>query len=162
MKKAEYIKRFGEAAWVKKMAHKNELNAIWMKKWHAENLEIARKRGVQWKRNNPEKIKVHDAEISRKGGKYYEKMKQRRAVGIPHEKSLIRGMHNRRYRVYRKIIAPESELNHQWLNDGSAGYSGVALVEANAHRHGIIKVIQILEGKITLFTEREIAGRGGL
>lgn len=35
-------------------------------------------------------------------------------------------------------------------------YDGVALVEADRYQHGIIDVIQILKGKITLLTEKEI------
>ena len=37
----------------------------------------------------------------------------------------------------------------------TARYMGVALVERNLHRHGIIRVIEILEGQITLLTEEE-------
>lgn len=156
MKKDEFIRRYGEAAWKKKVKRKNEYNLVWMKKWYAEHLTEARKRAIGWKRRNPKKVKKHDQEIGRKGGRYYEKMCSRRATGVPHEKSLIRGKHNRQYREYKKLIAPWSHIHHGWLNDGTAAYSGVALVEADAHMHGIVDVIRILEGEITLFTEKEL------
>ena len=77
--------------------------------------------------------------------------------GIPHEKELIRQKHSRKWTLYKKIIAPESQQHHQWL-PGTADYIGVALVEKDQHMHGYIDVIQILEGEITLFTEEEIRG----
>lgn len=43
---------------------------------------------------------------------------------------------------------------------GTAKYTDVALVESNPHQYGYIDVIQILEGKITLLTEKEIL-KGG-
>lgn len=79
--------------------------------------------------------------------------------GIPHEKELVRQKHGNLYRPYKKIIAPESQLHHQWV-PGTAEYTGVALVEAKPHQYGYIDVIQILEGEITLLTEEAIRNGG--
>jgi hypothetical protein len=63
--------------------------------------------------------------------------------------------HGYYWRPYKNIIAPGSQLHHNWI-PGTADYTGLALVEADQHMRGFIEVIQILEGKITLFTEKEI------
>ena len=44
------------------------------------------------------------------------------------------------------------------MGTGTARYMGIALVEKNAHRHGIVNVIEILEGQLTLLTEEETGG----
>ena len=64
---------------------------------------------------------------------------------------MIRSKHSRRWRKFKTLIAPGSELHHEWIPE-TAEYRGVALVEADQHRRGIIDVIQILEGEITLFS----------
>ena len=174
MNKEAFIAQYGEVAYAKILAkrnarkkawyeehpealvEKNRRNAAWMKKWRDEHLEEAHRRAVEWKRNNPEKVKKHDREISRKGGRYYEQAKRRGANGIPNEKKKIRSAHGTKYFKYKQIIAPDSHLHHNWRNDGTAGYDGVALVEADQHMHGFIDVIEVLEGKITLFSEKEI------
>jgi hypothetical protein len=51
------------------------------------------------------------------------------------------------------------ELHHQWIPE-TADYTGLALVEAKPHKHGIIDVIQILEGAITVFSEKELREQG--
>lgn len=43
MKKEEFIRRYGKAAWKKEMARKNMKSAIWMKKCCKENLDLSRK-----------------------------------------------------------------------------------------------------------------------
>lgn len=106
---------------------------------------------------HPEKVKALEREQNRKGGKYYERAKAHRLVGLPHARVLIRGMHRRIWTQYKQIIAPDSELHHEWIPE-TADYRGVALVEAKPHQYGIIDVIQILEGEITLLTEAEIRG----
>ena len=78
-------------------------------------------------------------------------------MGWDKKKDLIRGRHRRYYTPYKQIIAPESQLHHEWI-PMTAEYRGVALVEANQHLHGYIDVIQILEGEIMLLTEAEIRG----
>ena len=132
MKKVEYIEKHGIEAYEKIKA-----------------------RSEKWRRDHPEEAEEQQHEICRKGGKYYERRLKYRLTGIPHEKDLVRGKHRRIWTPYKQIIAPESQIHHEWLPE-TANYRGVALVEKEQHRYGIIDVIQILEGKITLLTEEEI------
>lgn len=141
MKKEERIERYGEAAWEK-------------------HLQQGRDWKAQWRKANPDKVKTNNQEIHRKGGKYYEKKRIYDTTGLQGERHRIRVKHGSQYRLFKQIIAPDSEIQHEWL-PGTANYRGVALVEEDPHRHGIIKVIKILEGEITLFTEKEIA-KGGM
>ena len=106
-----------------------------------------------------EAAKAASHEQARKGGKYYEKHKLAQKMGIPGEKNVIRSKHRTKYRPYKRIIAPDSVLHHQWRPE-SAEYDGVALVEKDPHQYGFIKVIEILEGEITLLTEEEVRDRG--
>jgi len=76
-------------------------------------------------------------------------------TGLQHEKTLIRQKHQRIWNLYKQIIAPNSNLHHEWLPN-TADFRGVALVDKEEHQHGIINPIAILEGKITLLTEEEI------
>lgn len=119
-------------------------------------------RNRQWCEAHPEKVEGYRHDQSHKGGKRYEKALKDQQTGIPGEKNVIRSRDRNQYKPFKDIIAPESELHHNWDNDGSAGYSGVALVEKDAHRHGVINVIQILEGEITLFTEEEVRNQVGI
>ena len=151
MKKEEFVKRYGEAAWEKKLAqtrvwkeeHIEEVKACW-KKYCAEHHEQMK---VNQQRNNPE--------ITRKGGKYYEKHREYRHTGLQGERNVIRSKHQKEYRPYKRIIAADSVLHHQWRLESSE-YDGVALVEKDQHRHGFVDVIKILDGKITLLTEEEV------
>ena len=136
MEKEEYIKRYGKAAYEKMQQQCQE-----------------------WKRDHPEKVKASGKEQCRKGGKHYKQFIKHRSIGIPHERGLVRMKHGHLYRPYKKIIAPDSVLHHQW-QVGTANYDGVALVEKQQHQHGYIDVVQILEGEITLFTEAEVR-KGG-
>ena len=120
-----------------------------------ERTERAKEYDRKWREAHPEEVKAKCQETSRKGGKYYEKRLKYNTTGLPHERNLVRGKHNRRYRPYKQIIAPDSELHHEWIPN-TANYRGVALVEKEPHQYGIIDVIQILEGEIRLFTEAEI------
>lgn len=149
MKKEEFIRKRGEGAYEKWQQQKRHWNIIHSgKKAECNRL---------WREEHPEKVKEGGQEHNRKGGKYYEQRCKYRSMGIPHKKDLVRGEHRRCYMPYKQIIAPESQLHHEWILK-TADYRGVALVEANNHQHGIIDVIQILEGEITLFTEAEIRG----
>ena len=132
MKKEEFIRAYGKEAWEKMLQQTQE-----------------------WNRNHPEKVKARDNERSRKGGKYYEQTRKHQSEGIPHARHLVRKKHGNRYRPYKNIIAPESQIHHEWLPE-TANYRGVALVEKDQHRHGFIDVIQILDGEITLLTEEAI------
>lgn len=71
------------------------------------------------------------------------------------ERNKIRHKHERKWRRYKKIMAPDSQVHHQWIPE-MAEYIRVALVEADALTHGIIDVIKIIVGKITFFTKKEI------
>ena len=141
MKKEEFIRRYGEMAYETALQQNRD--------WRAEHYEV-------WQKNNPNKV-IANREKSYKGGKYYEKHKLAHKEGLTGEKERVRQMHSRLYRPFKKIIAPTSQIHHQWL-PRTADFTGVALVEKDQHMHGFIDVIQILEGEITLLTEREIRG----
>ena len=123
----------------------------------AYEIDLRHKR--EWARRNPTAIKKASNEHNRAGGKYYEQKLQWLKSAIPNARHTIRVRHGHMYRAFKEIIAPDSELQHEWL-PGTAKYRGVALVESKPHQYGIIDVIQILEGKITLFTEKEIREQG--
>ena len=130
-----------------------------IQRYGAEEYERRVQLRQDWRRDHPEREKVFDQEKSRKGGKRYEQRRQHRMIGTPHEKDLVRHKHQNRWTPYKQIIAPEAQLHHEWLPKTST-YRGVALVEKNKHVHGFIDVIQILEGEITLLTEKEVREGG--
>jgi hypothetical protein len=80
---------------------------------------------------------------------------QYRQAGIQGEREKTRCKHGNAWRPYKRIVAPDSQLHHQW-RPMTAEWDGLALVEKHQHIHGFIDVIDILEGKITLLTEKEI------
>jgi maltooligosyltrehalose synthase len=131
-----------------------------MRAYNIAHKEEGNARARKYKEEHLERVRANDQEACRKGGKRYEKMLAYSRTSIPGDKKKIRRKHARQYKSYKDIIAPDSQLHHNWQNDGTAGYSGIALVEANAHQHGVIDVIQILDGKITVFTEEELKSRG--
>lgn len=137
MKKEETIKRRGEAAYGKLQQQSRD-----------------------WLLNHPKEVKARQHERDRKGGRYYGSRTAYNSTGLPHDRNLVRQKHGNLYRPYKRIIAPESQLHHEWI-PGTANFRGVALVEKDQHQHGYIDVIQILEGEITLLTEEEVR-RGGL
>ena len=147
MKKEERIKRYGKAAYEKMLQQHSD----WMKQ-HSEEVNATNRR---WQAANPKKVRANEQESNRKGGKRYERKLKYNHTGLQGERNKIRVKHANQYRPFKNIIAPDSEIQHEWL-PGTAKYRGVALVEKDQHRHGIIDVIQILEGEITLFTEKEI------
>ena len=136
MKKEERIKRYGEAAYEKKLQQNQD-----------------------WASDHPEETKANQHENGRKGGKYYEQHQKYKITGLQGERNRIRNRHRHHYHPYKQIIAPESQIHHQWLPE-TANFTGVALVEADQHMHGYIDVIQILEGEITLLSEAEIRNNG--
>jgi len=142
-KKAEIIEKYGEDAYKRQLAQQAAYNTT----WRAANPGLVTAGNAK---SNPE--------LCHKGGKYYEKKRIYQITGIQHLKELVRGRHQRLYKNFKRIVDPLglTQIHHEYLNDGTANYQGVALVEKNQHLHGIIDVIQILEGKITLFTEKEI------
>ena len=160
MKKAEYIKKYGIVAYEKMLQQSREWNRINLektkpskRKWAAKNPEIIKTNHQIWSEANPDKVKLRHWETNRKGGKYYDKRYRYRMIGIPHERELVRGRHGYKYRPYKQIVAPDSQIHHEWVGN-TANYRGVALVETDRHRHGFVDVIQILDGEITLLTER--------
>lgn len=172
MKKEEIIARYGEERYKKQLEqskswnvkHRNLCN-IASQKWrkgnpkkigewknkHPRSSTVAMR---IWRKRYPVKAKIAHNKCNRKGGKYYERKKEYNATGVQGERNKIRGKHGRVWRRYKRIIAPASELHHEW-GIGTSEYAGLALVERNAHRYGMIKVIEILEGEITLFSEKE-------
>lgn len=179
--KEDYIKRYGEAAhekmraqnraWYqanrKKSLARNQawaeanperirvLSRIRSAAFRKNHPERAKVRDRVWRDANPEKVKMKSYAKDRKGGKYYEKKLEYNRTGLAGERNRVRAKHGRLWGPYKRIIAPDSVQHHQW-RPGTAKYDGVALVEKDQHQYGIIDVIQILEGKITLLTEEEV------
>jgi len=129
--KDDFIKRYGKAMYNRRL-----------------------KRAQTWWKKHPE----NSRKWGRKGGELYEKYQIYKQTGLQGERNKIRSKHGYKWRPYKHIIAPNSQIHHQWL-PGTAGYTGVALVEKDQHIHGFIKVIQILEGEITLFCEANVLAR---
>ena len=152
MKKEDYIEKYGEDAYGKQQ----EQTRNWQSVHPARVLENAR----IWAINNPEKVLARNHEMCRKDGKRYERYRKIETTGLRGARNCIRKGHAQRWRKFKKIIAPDSQLHHQWI-PGTADYAGVALVEQDQHLHGFIDVIEILEGEITLLTEAEIRGDKG-
>lgn len=136
MKKKEFKERYGKAAYEKMRA----------------------RTGERFKAN-PEKAEEHNHEINRKGGKFYERTLENNRTGLRGERNKIRSKHGQKYRPYKDIIAPDSQIHHQWV-PGTSDYDGVALVEKDQHMRGFVDVIRILEGDITVFTEEELRNHG--
>lgn len=134
MKKVKCIARFGKEGY---------------------NRRLARER--MRKKEHPEAVVRARRERERTGGKYYAKKLEYSCTGLPGARHNIRIKHAKMWRPYKNIIAPGSQIHHEWI-PRSANYRGVALVEADQHMHGVIKVIEVLEGNITMLTEVEVNG----
>jgi hypothetical protein len=147
MKKEEFIARSGEDAWQKMLAR----NRAWREE-HPEQVKAINK---NYKEEHPEQVIANNQELCRKGGKRYDQQLEYMRIGIQGDKNKIRGKHNKQYKPYKEIIAPDSQIHHEWIPD-TAEYRGVALVEKDAHMHGFVDVIEILDGKITVLTEEEV------
>ena len=106
----------------------------------------------EWRKSHPEIVKTSNAEYNRKEGKFYHKKVEDDKKELRQKRNIIRACDRKRYRKFKNIIAPESQIHHEWLPE-SSNYRGTALVEANPHMMGYINVIKILEGEITIFTE---------
>lgn len=139
MKKEDTISRYGIQTYKKRLAGSRI--------WREANREIVKTLYT-----------VSNRECYTKGGKYYNSVQAYKATKIPNLKNNIRRKHGRLYLSFKRIIAPESQLHHQWRS-GSAEYDGVALVEKEQHQFGFVNVIIILEGKITLMSEHAIRER---
>jgi hypothetical protein len=116
------------------------------------NPEQSREYDRAWAERNPDKVKAKGREVSRKDGKYYAKKKIYKQTGISGERERVR-MRDR-YKYGKLMDLSGLEIHHIW-KDGTAEYTGIALVEAKAHRRGKIKVIKVLEGEIELFSEAD-------
>jgi len=110
------------------------------------------KQTQEWKREHPEIVKANNAEYNQKEGKFYNKKIEDDRKELRRKRNIIRACDRKRFRKFKNIIAPKSQIHHEWLPE-SPNYRGKALVEADTHMHGFIDVIQILEGDITIFTE---------
>ena len=146
MKKVEIIERYGTEEYKRRLSKNRSQSPT--------QQDVAKTRASAWFIAHPEEAKAHNNELGHKGGKRYEKHLEYMRSGLSGKRHGIRTKHGKHWRKYKNIVAPESELHHLWVPK-TARYMGVALVEKNMHRHGIIKVIQILEGQITLLTEEE-------
>ena len=135
-RKEEYIARHGEDAWERHLGKKR----TW-KKAHPEQ---------RWDIKYPEKAKALQRESCRKGGKHYEKRRERDKKGLRHERILIRNRHRKEFHEIKDTLAVEVELHHEWIGD-TTEYRGMAFVEKVAHRNGIIDVILLLDGEITIY-----------
>ena len=152
MKKEDYLRRRGgggEAAYEKMLQQSRD--------WMAKHPEEKKANDKEWCENNPDKVVAHNRERCRKGGRHYENNLKREHRGLRGERNRVRRKHARFYQPYKQIIAPTSQLHHEWI-PGTADYRGAALVEPIQHQYGIINPIVILEGEITLLIEAEIRG----
>lgn len=131
MKKEKIIEHFGQQFYDKRLASARE-----------------------WKRTHPKIVRENSHQSNRKGGKYYKRHLRYQHSGLQGARNKIRAMDARRWTKYKKFVAPDSQIHHAWRHN-SSDCDGVALVETNAHRHGVIDVILILEGNITLLIEEK-------
>lgn len=150
-KKEDFIEKYGEEAWERRLQLARERNRKHPEKVAANN--------QRYRGNHPEKVKAFSQESGCKGGKYYDKKLEYKRTGLQRERNIIRNVHANQYRKYKKIIASKSQIHHEWI-PRTSNYNGMALVETDQHQHGIIDVIQILEGDITLLTEADILNQG--
>lgn len=158
----DYIAKHGEDAYEERLAqmrayykaHKEEKKAR-SRRYHKEHTEQEKARNKRYYEEHPKEVRAKSQKQGRKGGRHYDRKLAYDQTGIPGERHKIRIEHGNKWRPYKKIIAPDSQLHHNWI-PGTAEYTGLALVDANKHMHGIIDVIQILNGEITVFTEKEL------
>ena len=143
MKKEEIIKKYGEENYKNRLLQGQE--------WARTHPEES----SRWGETHPETVKASGRKRCRKGGKYYERKIKYNSTGIQGQRNHIRRAHRKKWQLFKQIIAPESQMHHEWI-PGTSEYRGTALVEKDQHQHGIIKVIKILEGEITLLTEEAI------
>ena len=161
MNKEERVKRYGAAAYERRSqqsrdwekTHREEHNASNLK-WVMANPTKAKLSNQKWCAANPDKVKARDQEYRRKGGKYFESTLKYNTTELRRERNSIRERHRREY-CHIKGATPNSVLHHEWI-PGTSKYRGVVLVDKELHQRGIIKVIKLLEGEVTLFLEKEV------
>jgi hypothetical protein len=149
MKKEEFIAKYGKATY-ERMRERN-------RQWNEEHPDKVAESKRRWEEEHPEKVVEHNHNKCRKGGRDYEKTQRYNHTGLQGERNKIRWYHAKQWHDFKMIIAPDSQIHHQW-RPRTAEYDGVALVEKDAHMHGIIDVVRILEGEINSFTEKELQG----
>jgi hypothetical protein len=165
LRKAEYIAKYGEDAWEQVLERSQiyakahpEKGRNRQQRWVERNREQSRENSKKQREKYPEKVKAKNREMDRKGGKYYERKLEYDRRGLRKLRRRVRQKHAKQWRKYKDIIAPDSQIHHEWI-DNTAEYRGIALVEATPHQYGVIDVIIILDGKITLLTEAKIIRR---
>lgn len=149
--KDDFILKHGEAAY--------DEHLVRCRVYHKAHPEQEKARNKRYYEEHPEEVRAKSHETNRKGGRHYDKQLKKDHTGLRGKRSSIRHKHGKQYRPYKNIIAPDSQLHHQWRPE-TAEYDGIALVEKGQHMHGFINPIQILEGEITLFTEEDIRNGG--
>lgn len=128
--------------------HRNE-QLIKMRARYKEHSKEGREYAKKWREEHPDEVIQQQRERGRKGGKYYQQMLEHNKTGVIGKRNVIRATDRRKWRRYKQIIAPESEIHHEWI-EGTAEYRGIAIVDKSEHRHNIIKPIVVLCGEITL------------
>lgn len=151
MNKDERIARYGLEAYEKRKKYARDQ--------YYKNKDQRLAQHKEWNKKNPLRVLEANQQRGRKGGKHYKKHLYDAQTGLRGARNKIRCKDRRKWRLYKGLIAPNSILHHQW-QPNSAKYSGVALVEKVQHQYGYIDVIEILEGKITLFSEEGIREQG--
>jgi hypothetical protein len=126
----------------------------YLKKYWKEAYDRMLKQSRDWHREHPDQARVLSYECCRKGGKYYKQKLLYDRTGLRGERSKIRVHDATHFNKLKHFFAQESQIHHQWV-PGTAEHTGIALVEKDKHMHGIIDVILILEGQITLLTEEQ-------
>ena len=128
LRKAEYIAKHGEDAYKKHLAQSRAYQ-----KAHKEKEKARRKK---YREEHPEEESARNQERGRKGGKHYDKHLAYEHTGLQGDRNRIRMKHAKQYRPYKDIIAPESQIHHEWI-EKTAEYTGVALVEKEPHHPNI-------------------------
>lgn len=125
-----------------------------IKKYGKEAYDLMRKQSREWHHEHQDRARAFNRECNRKGGKYYEKALAYQNTGLLRERRSVRARGRHHFGKLKRFFAQESQIHHQWI-PGTAEYTGMALVEKNQHMHGIIDVICVLDGEITLLTEEQ-------
>ena len=147
MDKILFIKRYGYDKW--------DMSLEDWREWYDLNQQESKGKARIWRSQHPDIVKQKNREIWSAGGKYYAKNILYNKTGLRRERNKIRNIDSVRFRNFKRIIAPNSIIHHQWI-PGTSNFSGSALVEKKAHQYGFIDVIQILDGEITVLTEEEL------
>jgi hypothetical protein len=126
MNKADFIQMHGEVLWAEKIAAARRLRAAFTNLNYSSQQDALRQ---LWKKQNPRKSVKNQTEIQA-------------------ERDKIRARDGRKWRSLKQQYFQELDVHHSWVEDTS-NYLGAALVEKEAHRKGLINVVQILEGQIT-------------